>query len=67
MKKVVFAFGMLCLFLMTQSACSNPKKAFSIMAETSKAIDKACEDATAKFQQTVKKQIVHGLLKMRIL
>lgn len=120
MKKVVFAFGMLCLFLMTQSACSgksakaeqiteqlvgesaasqnelldkilgliedgtdkvkdcsDPKKAFTIMAETSKAIDKACEDAgtslpawkktlsdddlkryedaTAKFQQTVKK------------
>ena len=83
MKKVVFAFGMLCLFLMTQSACSgksakaeqiteqlagesaasqnelldkilgliedgtdkvkdcsDPKKAFTIMAETSKAIDK---------------------------
>ena len=82
MKKVVFTLVVLCLFLMTQSACSgksakaeqateqsgeqaagesvasqnedatdkvkdctDPEKAFAIMAETSKAIDKACKDA----------------------
>lgn len=92
MKKVVFTLVVLCLSLMTQSACSgksakaeqateqsgeqaagesvasqnelsdknlgliedatdkvkdctDPEKAFAIMAETSKAIDKACKDA----------------------
>lgn len=92
MKKVIFTLGVLCLLLMTQSACSgkstkaeqatelaggrvagksavsqnelldkilgliedatnkvkdctDSKKAFTIMAETSKAIDEACKDA----------------------